>query len=545
MAVLQHLRRPTVRAARYASRLNRVTRYGLDLVLWSRLLSSRRDPLPLDVSDRILREKKVRYAPPALHVSGPPGQAEHWADGFAAVHAALFLNLNRPDVLSPVRYAHPAPSFQGVYLWDSAFIAQVWKVWDPTVALEVNRAVVELRDGDRLQHVVADLTESPYTQPPLVAWSVARLHASRPIPGELLEAVYEPLVAYNRWLGRNRRFHGGELDGLYFWLHPYESGVENAPRFSSRSEDVLADTRRLAAPDLCAYVVLQLEALSDLADALGRGLEAARFRDEAAALRERVEAGLWDEDDGLYYDRHVDGHLVRSKTIASLLPLWAGIPSEARASRLRDHCLDRAAFNTLVPLPSVARDDPDFAKDMWRGPVWINTAYGVLRGLDRYGFEREASDLAFRLCDGVYRTYGAERRIFEFYDPERFDTAELTRKEGNRWKQVTLGGKPVREFVGWSGLVNTLAVERLVGLRREGGRLELRPRFPDRAAGLGFSLRSPLEGATVDLDVLPEGRTRWTVRTSDGVRRGEAAFGEAVGLGTPAPAPLGAAPVAL
>jgi hypothetical protein len=536
-SALRRVRRPTTRAWVFANRANRVTRYGLDLVLWSRLLASRRGPVPLEVPPALRRRKGVAHAAPRLHVSGPPAQVQHWDEGFEAVYANLFLNLKRPDWLSPVRYAHPAPAFPGIYLWDSAFIAQVWKPWDRAVAHEVNEAVLLQRDGDRLQHVAADVATSVFTQPPLVAWSAQRMFEEEAARPERARDFFEPLVGYNGWLYRERCFQSGPMAGLFFWEHPYESGVENAPRFSSRDESELADTRRMAAPDLSAYVLLQNEALAGMAELLGETRLRERFAGQAERLRELMNEHLWDERDGLYYDRDVDsGALVRSKTIASLLPLWAGVPSQERAERLLEHVLDEAAFNTLLPLPSVARDDADFSKDMWRGPVWINTAYGVLLGLQRYGFHDAASDLAYRLVDGVYQTYARCRRLFEFYDPERYDTEELHRKLGNRWKKFTLGDKPRPEFVGWTGLVNTLVVEYLVGYRCERGRATLTPRFPRAAEGLGFALRLPAENVAIEVDVLEERRARVVVRQggqNEGTRRATIGFGETLDLGAP------------
>jgi len=149
---LSSMRHRTVRSGNFAARYYRTTRYGLDLVLWSRLFS-RRGPVPVELPWPILARKNVAYQPPALHVSAPGARLGHWDEGFAAVYANLFLNLQTPDILSKIRYAHPAPAFRGVYLWDSAFIAQVWKAWDVGVARDVNRAVLDVRDGDRLQHV--------------------------------------------------------------------------------------------------------------------------------------------------------------------------------------------------------------------------------------------------------------------------------------------------------------------------------------------------------------------------------------------------------
>src|SRR5690606_7329232 len=154
---------------------------------------------------------------------------ESWTHGFAAANAALFLNLRTPDRLALSRHAHPAPPFRAIYLWDSAFIAQVWKWWDPAVAWDVLQSVIDLRDGDRLQHFASEFAFSKFTQPPLVAWSLERLGDAVAPEAHLAwtEAAYDPLAAYSRWLYANRRLD----NGLFAWAHPYESGVENAPRF--------------------------------------------------------------------------------------------------------------------------------------------------------------------------------------------------------------------------------------------------------------------------------------------------------------------------
>ena len=527
---LARVRRPSAHAARLATRLDRTTLYGLDLVLWSRLLASRRSPIPIELPRALMETKDVRFTPPVLHVSGPSDLATTWEEGFAAVHAALFLNLQVPDVLSRHRYAHPAPAFRGVYLWDSAFIAQIWKNWDLRTAREILTAVMALRDGDRLQHVVADFVSSPYTQPPLVAWSLARLvEAASPddvVDFELAEA-FDVLDAFNGWLQRERRHE----DGLYFWLHPYESGVENSPRFGTRDERNFIDTRQYAAPDLCACVILQHEALARLAEKLDRPADAARHAREAERLAGLVDARLWDERDGFYYDRRFsDGAFLRSRTIAGLMPLWAGVPGEDRARRLVEESLHSRGFGTPIPLPSVSRDDPGFELDMWRGPVWVNTAYAVILGLERYGFEREAAEVAWRLCDGVFRTHAATRRIHEFYDPEIPDIARLNRKLGNRWKKLTLGNKPRPDFAGWSGLVNSLVIEHLVGFHRDAtGAPAIRPRFPAAAAGLGFSLRLPSVDAALQIEIVDQaGTTRGTLRRVGMVRPFDAPFADSI-----------------
>ena len=522
--ILFHLRRLWAGA----NRLRRLVIFSFEQIVLTRLLARHRK-IADTVAHALLHTKGIEPHPPELEVQERDDTRNAaWSRGFTAVNAALFLNLRNADELSPCRHARPAPAFRAVYLWDSAFIAQVWKWWDPAVAFDVLNAVIQGRDGARLQHFVSEFTSSKFTQPPLIAWSLARLReVAEPRQYRAwVEASFPALVSYHQWMRENRRLE----NGLYAWAHAYESGVENAPRFGTRDERRLRDTRSIGAPDLCAYMILQCEALAEFAAMLGREGEAARYLHEADALRERVNELLWDEEVGLYFDRTEEGRFIRSRTVASLLPLWAGAPDSVRARRLIAHILSPEAFNTLIPIPSVALNDPEFERDMWRGPVWLNTAFAVIEGLRRYGAHAAASELAFRLCDGVYRTYAECGHFYEFYDPTAYGTKDLFRKRGNQWKRITLGSGPVADFVGWTGLVNTLALETLFGLQAGANGPQLRPRLPQQAAGWRFCLSLPLWDAEVDMDVLTGGATRGEIRAGGVTRTFTSTFGEAVPL---------------
>lgn len=515
--LLRSTRRHAGQPWTHATRFSRGCRYAFDLIVWSRIARGRRRFSAIELPAELLARKQVGTRSPRLALSGGTETSNAFSAGFSEVYALLFANLQSPGILSRFHHALPGPAFRGVYLWDSAFIAQIWKCWEPEIGAEVLQSVIELRAGDRLQHVVSEFAQSKYTQPPLIAWSAVELGAwmTPDRRKHFFAAIEGPLRRYHEWLCQNRRLP----NGLFYWEHPYESGVENAPRFGSRDEKDCRDTRRTAAPDLATYMVLQCRALATIASTLGRPRDAAGFDTRAEELSRLVETILWHEADGLYYDRDMDsGGFLRSRTIASLLPMWAGIPSEARARRLRNAAIDPAAFGTRMPLPSVARDDPAFEKDMWRGPVWINTAYAAIQGLLRYGYHDEAGALAYRLCQGVYHVFAEERWVFEFYDPDAFHSRDLFRKRGNRWKAFTLGSGPQKDFVGWTGLVNTLVVEVLFGLRIDSTTLRLRPRFPEAATDTRFSLEFPGIRLCIELARKASGEVEGELRRGGGTK---------------------------
>jgi len=104
----------------------------------------------------------------------------------------------------------------------------------------------------------------------------------------------------------------------------------------------------------------------------------------------------------------------------------------------------------------------------------------------------------------------------------------LHRKRGNLWKRLTLGAKPVADFVGWSGLVNTLLIENMLGLRNGSRGVEITPRFPPQAEGLKFSLNLPRHELLIELNILHEGAVAGSSRALKGTVSFEAKFGETV-----------------
>lgn len=404
-------------------------------------------------------QKKGISSPPPLaptNVSMESG----WNEAFADVFHILCKNLKTPNTLFRGYRAHPGPNYHGAYLWDSAFITQIWMYWDPHIAQEIVTWILKFQTKEGLlPHAVAEILVKPIrindSQPPLLAWASWRIF-ERSHDVKFLAKVYPGLLKYHEWLKRERR----HADGLYFWKTAYESGIDNSPRFADRKESWFDDTTKLASVDISSYVALSTEALAHMARVLNKAEDQVRLNQEYFALKKIMNEKLWDDQDGTYYDfDYRKLSFVKFNTISNLTPMVAGIPDEFKAARLMRDIMDQHRYHTLIPFPSVARDDKSFVKDMWRGPVWINMAYLGVLGVQRYGYHKEASELSHAIVKGVFETWKNTGEFYEFYDPERYDIKELTRKKGNLWKRLTLGSKPVKELVGWSGLTNTLIYE--------------------------------------------------------------------------------------
>jgi neutral trehalase len=340
---------------------------------------------------------------------------------------------------------------------------------------------------------------------------------------EYIKRYYPVLKDYNRWLYQNRRLE----NGLFYWEHPYESGIDNSPRFSSRDESDTADMRNLAAVDLSSYLVRQMRCLAEMAGELGREDDAKKFNKRADEVSALINELLWDTESEMYYDLDtMTGELVMVNSIAGLFPLFAGAAPQDRAESLLRHIMNPDEYNTLIPLPSVARNDPSYETDMWRGPVWVNTAYMVIVGMQDYGFRKEAAELAFKLADGVYRTWKDTGRIYEFYDPDRTGIKHLHRKRGNLYKKLTLGDRPRKNFVGWTGLVNNLLIEHIIGLKNYRGSFRLNPYFPEAASGLKMNLNLPADHLEIRVDVKNPGEIFFEIKSEKGEQEFKMSSGE-------------------
>ncbi len=383
-----------------------------------------------------------------------------WVEAYDALFAKLCRNLKTPNRFFRGYRAHPSPRYIAAYLWDTAFIAQVWMYWDPKIAQELMYYLLRFqKKSGIIHHAVLEILVKPYpysdSQPPILAWTSWRIF-EKSGDVEFLRKVYPGLKRYHEWLKLNRR----HPDGLYFWKKPYESGIDNSPRFTNRSESWMDDTTKLASADISAYMAGSMEALEKMARVLGYENDAHELSAEYAHLKFMMNTKLWNEAEGTYFDwdYRKNAH-VKVDTVSNFSPMAAGIPDSYQAKRLVQKAMDPKKYNTKIPFPSVSRDEKTFVKDMWRGPVWINMAYLGVYGVNRYGYRSEAAYLGKKVAGGVFETWKNVGNFYEFYDPERYDIKELHRKKGNLWKRIEMGSKPVKNFAGWTALANTLVLE--------------------------------------------------------------------------------------
>ncbi len=383
-------------------------------------------------------------------------------------------------------FTKPGPhQYPHQWNWDSALIALGLSHFDLPRGLAEIRALLsgQWRDG-MVPHVVYHDAPSDYfpspafwqiesspaapavatsgiTQPPLLATVVRMIHSRTPIPDFVAE-VYQPLLAWHRWLHTARDADG---TGLACLIHPWESGTDDSPRWLRAMAAITpvdvppfrrGDTRHVAAaerpfdadydrfihlidvfrrnrydpqallarsPFLVQDVLFNAilyradEDLFALARELGE--PTGEIEGWMARVRANFDAHFWNETAGLYYDYDVRAAAPIAVNVATtFLPLYAGLADARQARRLVEGHLenpDEYAVNDIVRyrLTTTSQGEPAWdARRYWRGPVWIILNWLAADGLRRYSYDELAAAL-----DRDSLALMSQSGFREYYDP--------------------------------------------------------------------------------------------------------------------------------
>lgn len=345
-----------------------------------------------------------------------------------------------------------------LWLWDSVFHSLGMNLLSPRLAWDFLASVLDTQspDGRIPLKTVPDGRQSVFTQPPLLAWGVWRNYLALDDRATLVRAL-PALEAYLNWDCANR---DANANGLLEWKsHPDalcrcgESGLDNSPRFDGGEP--------LDAVDFSVLVAHDMIHVARIADALGEPGKAREWSRRAAAMSATVHRELWDEADGFYYDRNLNGRLTGVRAVSGFLPLLLDDLPPGRAERLLAALRDPAHFAAPFPVPSLSVSHPSWSTDMWRGATWLNLNYLVIEGLKRRGYTDEAQRLAEVSIAHVRKYAESHGVIFEFYDAKDAVAPSECERKGPREGAYDIRGKvdAIRDYHWSAALTACLLLE--------------------------------------------------------------------------------------
>jgi glycogen debranching enzyme len=258
---------------------------------------------------------------------------------------------------------------------------------------------------------------------PIFAW--AELESYR-LTGdkERLELVWEPLVKYYAALKKYLR----QGNGLYI---TDSASMDNA----TRNKYLEAGGMGI---DISCEMVLFARNLADIADILEKPTKARQYNQQVEELSGLINRYMWDQNRGFYFDLTLEGKKAPVKSIAAFWTLLAKVASESQAEALVHELENKKTFNTIHRVPTLAADEPGFdpAGGYWNGAVWAPTNRMIVEGLENYGYENLARQIALNHLHNIVEVFNETGTLWENYASSR-----------------VAAGKPSKaDFVGWTGI---------------------------------------------------------------------------------------------
>ncbi|MFC5502451.1 amylo-alpha-1,6-glucosidase [Lysinimonas soli] len=277
-----------------------------------------------------------------------------------------------------------------VWSWDHCFNALALVEGDAGLALDQFLTPFDHQDasGGLPDSVTHSEVLYNFVKPPIHGWTLAQLRAQSPLDATVLADVYAKLSRSTRFWLDFRRVPGHVLP---HYQHGNDSGWDNSTTFDR--------DRVIEAPDLAAFLLVQLEELATIADQLVLG-DATEWRGEAAAISTALLAELWDGESFVAHGA-AGGRVSKTGSLLNLLPIVAAelLPREV-TDRLAD---DIARHLTEFGPATQLLDSEEYDDDgYWRGPIWAPSTVLIEDGLRRAGRTELADEISARflaLCE--------------------------------------------------------------------------------------------------------------------------------------------------
>lgn len=351
-----------------------------------------------------------------------------------------------PDGLLKRKFIVPGAAYSNS-LWD-------WDSWLTNIALRdfVDEDIYEYEKGcilNFLDHIEED-GKMPIFIVPTKVWYNYENHPETNIHKPCFAQHAEFIVkSYNNdveWLRphfdkflkfvdyyyNNQRHESG----LYFWINDCAIGVDNDPSTYYRP------AKSSASIYLNCLMYKELESVCYLGKLLG--VDVVKYEQEAQNLKKAVQELCFDEKDGMYYSadlnllpidpnnilhsgapRHWSTLIQRIGCWSGFMAMWAGIATPEQAERMvKENLLDEKAFWAPYGVRTLSKYEKMYSikktgnPSCWLGPIWGISNYMVFDGLVKYGFVKEAKELAEKTLKLFGEDIAKSGELHEYYDPE-------------------------------------------------------------------------------------------------------------------------------
>lgn len=352
--------------------------------------------------------------------------------------------------------------------WDNYFAAYLAALDNRELAysnaIEITRTIT--KDGF-IPNIVwgSGLKSLDRSEPPVGSMVVRELYR-RYKDKWLLEMLFNDLYTWNTWYVENRGLRDGTLAlgstpyaPIYdnYWETAgvgatlggaLEAGLDNSPMYDDIPFNSERNTMELSDVGLTSLIIMDCNALSDIADILGKKKEANILTERA----KRISSGLttlWDEKTGIFLNKRTDtGEFSHRISPNNFYPLLTDVITNDQVDRmLEHHFYNPEEFWGEWIMPSIARNDPAYKdQSYWRGRIWAPMNFLVYLGLRCHDTplckkaRRDMAEKSIKLLQKEWLQFG---HVHENYNGDTGEGCDVPNSD---------------KFYFWGGLLSSIAL---------------------------------------------------------------------------------------
>jgi alpha,alpha-trehalase len=217
---------------------------------------------------------------------------------------------------------------------------------------------------------------------------------------------------------------GDSQIGEYKKTHTYKSRAEASWDMSPRFSD--EDIHELLPVDLNCNLYQYEKEFENFALELNNKEEAEIWNKKAEERKKTINDLMWSQDNGLFFDYNLKtGIQKKIRSLASYQAMFVGLANEKQAHALKENI---KIFKTSGGLAACAREHESMDYQ-WDWPtVWAPLQYLCYRGMEKYGFKKEAEEIAKNFISTVYKNWNETGKIWEKYNGETGDLTQISER---------------------------------------------------------------------------------------------------------------------
>ncbi len=228
-----------------------------------------------------------------------------------------------------------------------------------------------------------------------------------------------------------------EKTGLYFWIDDFAIGFDNDPTAFNRQRCSSANIY------LNSLMCKELESFIYICKCMGK--DYAAYQKEYENLKNAMREHLWDEKCGYYFSadlsfvpddpdewlhkgnpRRYECIIERIDTWTGMMAMWCGVATDEQTKRIvRENFKNEKTLCSPYGIRSLSKlekmyyiSNAEGNPSCWTGPVWGIANYMSFMGLLRYGYEKEAVEIAEKTIKLFGEDILKNGQMHEYYHPD-------------------------------------------------------------------------------------------------------------------------------